>query len=176
MLRVNSPLVSEEPCACAHTCAMLSFRYDTIHRMFLDTPYILKYFKYLRKLLWILKWNWEIIEICLYRMSLNSYYKLWGLAVGTKTVKFCIRTYRFLATKNTTTAHIELTHFCCLVYFVFLLGPLTTMVRCDDQLLQHIHSAYVPCSGTHDYQYLVVQQPPSHNPRQLSSSDSTAVS
>ena len=34
MLCVDSPQVSEESCACAHTCAKLPFRYDTIHRTF----------------------------------------------------------------------------------------------------------------------------------------------
>ena len=29
----------------------------------------------------------------LYRVSLNSHYKLWGLVMGTKTVKFCIGTH-----------------------------------------------------------------------------------
>ena len=34
MLCVDSPHVSEEPCACAHTYAKLPFRYDIIHRTF----------------------------------------------------------------------------------------------------------------------------------------------
>ena len=34
MLCVDSPHVSEEPCACAYTCAKLPFRYDNIHRTF----------------------------------------------------------------------------------------------------------------------------------------------
>ena len=52
---------------------------------------------------------------------------------------------------------------CC-----FLPGPLTRRARCDDQWFQHIHGTYIPCSGTHHHQFLVVQHNLSlnHNPHQ----------
>ena len=55
--------------------------------------------------------------------------------------------------QNITTSRVELSHFCCLLYVVFLLGSLTKRVRCGDQRLQHTHSTYVPCSGTDDHKY-----------------------
>ena len=59
--------------------------------------------------------------------------------------------------QDTSVSHFEVSHFCCLLYVVSLLGPLTSRARCDNQRLHHVHGPYVPCSGTHHHQYLVVQ-------------------
>ena len=62
--------------------------------------------------------------------------------------------------QNTSISHVKLSHFCCSLYVVVLLGSFTTRARCDDQRLQHMHGTCVPCSRTHDHQYLVVKHPP----------------
>ena len=76
-------------------------------------------------------------------LGLNSHYRLWG----TKAVKFWIGTLVRKHTaprykQNITTSHIEPSHFCCLLYVIFLLNPLRSKVRCDDQRLQHMSFIY----------------------------------
>ena len=91
--------------------------------------------------------------------------------MGTKTVRFCIGPYvRKRAVSPLQQMHLHITCWSLplllLTVVVVLVGPLTRRVRCDDQRHQHIHGTYVPCSRTHDHQYLVIQHRRSHNPRQ----------
>ena len=44
--------------------------------------------------------------------------------------------------QNTTTSHVELSHFCCLMYIVFLLDPLTKRARCDDDFNKYMVPTY----------------------------------
>ena len=76
-------------------------------------------------------------------------YRLWGLVVWAKMVKFCIAAHvrKHIASPLQTkiTSHVELSHYCCLLYIFFFLGPLTKRARCDNQRPQHkgLHGNYV---------------------------------
>ena len=74
----------------------------------------------------------------LYRVCLNSSYSLWGLAVGTKTVTYCLGTH----VQKHISSRLQTNYYhptCCTIPLLvltvrcFFLDPLTRRTRCDNQ-------------------------------------------
>ena len=74
ILCVDSPHVSEEPCACAHTCDKLPFRYDTIHRTF--WTYLVHLIQGSKYLHWTCNNYIGLVDVTLQEIMMNLYSKL----------------------------------------------------------------------------------------------------